>query len=480
MSEHVIGFVHSTACSLGSLMGWHKSLVTAQAAGGTQRVPPAVEFTNVLPQFPSAKPPAVTPTMLCADSVLLTMGMALGACRCESWFPFMEATGKACFRITALVLPSSEAGSAKSADGDPASNHLCASIQSRPSQMWWDQGALASLGSPAKSATSFPVLQKGPDDTDTLAAVIIIFWNEPFAQHMSVTNFLLHAAHAVGLATPLAAGLPQAPSSQPLPAARAAAGAAGWSASVAPGHTSSGPMPTMAGSGVPSSRPPPARVAAPPRKRGRDEEAPAAGLSAAAGRRREEYDRMGGTRELSAVEMELVRRDVRDTKTVQSVESRRGKWTPEEEAYCAELVAGFQSGILPIAEGTTLRSMLSQQLHCVAMRITKKYNKSSSMGKQMYKRSAAMDPITWCTARDACLTKLATLRDRFVQKVMEKSGLQLDEIVQDAIGSKSFFDKGITVQAMAQLVASAGLPMPALPADAEGDQDLTGAASATG
>ncbi|CAE7673651.1 unnamed protein product, partial [Symbiodinium sp. KB8] len=417
--------------------------------------------------------------MLCADSVLLTMGMALGACRCESWFPFMEATGKACFRITALVLPSSEAGSAKSADGDPASNHLCASIQSRPSQMWWDQGALASLGSPAKSATSFPVLQKGPDDTDTLAAVIIIFWNEPFAQHMSVTNFLLHAAHAVGLATPLAAGLPQAPSSQPLPAARAAAGAAGWSAGVAPGHTSSGPMPTMAGSGVPSSRPPPARVAAPPRKRGRDEEAPAAGLSAAAGRRREEYDRMGGTRELSAVEMELVRRDVRDTKTVQSVESRRGKWTPEEEAYCAELVAGFQSGILPIAEGTTLRSMLSQQLHCVAMRITKKYNKSSSMGKQMYKRSAAMDPITWCTARDACLTKLATLRDRFVQKVMEKSGLQLDEIVQDAIGSKSFFDKGITVQAMTQLVASAGLPMPALPADAEGDQGPQGEAQST-
>ena len=187
---------------------------------------------------------------------------------------------------------------------------------------------------------------------------------------------------------------------------------------------------------------------------------------------------MGGSRKLTAMEIDLVRRDVRETKTVLPVDARRGKSTPEEEAYCAELVAGFQAGILPIPEGTTLRSMLSQQLHCVAMRITKKYNKNSSMGKQMYRRSQTMDPVTWCQARDACLNKLATLRARFVTKVYEKVQLELDSIVEDAIGSESFFQKGITLEEMRQLVIGAGGGTFAAAAagghDADGDTRLAG------
>ena len=492
VSESVIGFVHSTACSVGSLMEWHKSLVCAPAGQASGEVPPPAEYTNILPRFPAAKPPAVTPTMLCADSVLLTIGMALGACRCESWFPFMEASGTPCFRITALVLPQAESGAITSADGDPASQHLCTSIQSRPSQMWWDATALASLNSTAQSATSFPILQKGADDSDTLAAVVVVYWSKPLSQHMSVTNFLVHAAHAVGLATPLVASLPPPPQPRaPQTATGAGPGVNQWAAAHSAAMMSSRST-TFAPTTASHAPPPPAPAAAATssassrgnsssahRKRVRDDSDATAGLSAASAKRREEYDKMGGTRKLSAAEQDLVRRDVRDTRTVLDIDARRGKWTPEEEAYCAELVAGFQAGILPIGEGTTLRSMLSQQLHCVPMRITKKYNKDSSMGKQMYRRSNTMAPLTWCQARDNCLAKLARLRGLFVHKVQEKSDLDLDQIVEDAIGSESFFNKGITVQQMQQLMASSGMPVPAaaLPSSAvaglvDGDASL--------
>jgi len=404
--------------------------------------------------------------MLCADSVLLTIGMALGACRCESWFPFMEASGTPCFRITALVLPQSDAATVSSADGDPASQHLCTSIQSRPSQMWWDATALASLNSSAQSATSFPILQKGADDSDTLAAVVVIYWSKPLSQHMSVTNFLVHAAHAVGLATPLVASLPPPP--QPR-APQAATGAgpnhnqrtAAQSAAMMSSRSTTF-APTTASAAAPPPAPAASRggSASTHRKRVRDDSDATAGLSAASAKRREEYDKMGGTRKLSAAEQDLVRRDVRETRTVLEIDARRGKWTPEEEAYCAELVAGFQAGILPIAEGTTLRSMLSQQLHCVPMRITKKYNKDSSMGKQMYRRSNTMSPFTWCQARDNCLSKLARLRSMFVHKVHEKSDLDLDQIVEDAIGSEGFFNKGVTIHQMQQLMASMGIQAP--------------------
>jgi hypothetical protein len=144
-------------------------------------------------------------------------------------------------------------------------------------------------------------------------------------------------------------------------------------------------------------------------------------------------------------------------------------------------VAGFQAGILPIGEGTTLRSMLSQQLHCVPMRITKKYNKDSSMGKQMYRRSNSMAPMIWCHTRDQCLSKLARLRQRFVEKVNDKTDLNLDAIVADAIGSEGFFNKGITIAHMQQLMQSSGVNAPimtsavptsgSLPAAAIDDQD---------
>ncbi len=46
-----------------------------------------------------------------------------------------------------------------------------------------------------------------------------------------------------------------------------------------------------------------------------------------------------------------------------------------------QLIKFFGAGLLTIAEGTTLRNYLSVQLHCVPMRITKKFSKDLSIGK---------------------------------------------------------------------------------------------------
>ena len=60
---------------------------------------------------------------------------------------------------------------------------------------------------------------------------------------------------------------------------------------------------------------------------------------------------------------------------------RRGKWTLEEEAYVARVIRDFNSGHLAAPAGTTLRTYLSEKLHCDPMRITKKFTGDSCIGK---------------------------------------------------------------------------------------------------
>jgi hypothetical protein len=64
---------------------------------------------------------------------------------------------------------------------------------------------------------------------------------------------------------------------------------------------------------------------------------------------------------------------------------RRGKWTPEEEDYVGRIISDFSTGLLPVAAGTTLRSYLSDKLHCDPMRITKKFTGASSIGKRVFR-----------------------------------------------------------------------------------------------
>jgi len=63
---------------------------------------------------------------------------------------------------------------------------------------------------------------------------------------------------------------------------------------------------------------------------------------------------------------------------------RAGKWLPEEEAYTAKLISYFQAGVLlDCEEGCSLRTYLSEKLHCSKMRISKKFA-GRSIGKVRY------------------------------------------------------------------------------------------------
>ncbi|RHY25376.1 hypothetical protein DYB32_008359 [Aphanomyces invadans] len=78
---------------------------------------------------------------------------------------------------------------------------------------------------------------------------------------------------------------------------------------------------------------------------------------------------------------------------------RWGKWTKEEEAYTARLIADFTAGLLTdVDNGTTMRSWLSAKLRCCPMRISKKFVGEHSIGKRMFERNDAR--ITDMTDRD--------------------------------------------------------------------------------
>ena len=68
---------------------------------------------------------------------------------------------------------------------------------------------------------------------------------------------------------------------------------------------------------------------------------------------------------------------------------RRGKWTAEEEAYANRLILEFKAGLLPLTDGTTLRTFLSKLLNCDPMRISKKFVGSNCIGKQVFRRRTA-------------------------------------------------------------------------------------------
>ena len=98
---------------------------------------------------------------------------------------------------------------------------------------------------------------------------------------------------------------------------------------------------------------------------------------------------------VSAAALARVKGRSRASKPKLSVALRRGKWSPEEEDFTHVIVETFKEGVLPLVDGTTLRTYVSGQLHCAPMRITKKYAKDSSIGKQCYKRTRDLDAATW-------------------------------------------------------------------------------------
>ena len=87
-------------------------------------------------------------------------------------------------------------------------------------------------------------------------------------------------------------------------------------------------------------------------------------------------------------------------KSRQAINSlRRGKWTVEEESYVARVIQDFNSGYLNAPAGTTLRSYLSDKLHCDPMRITKKFTGDSCIGKRVF------HPAVRCPSNTAIIDK---------------------------------------------------------------------------
>lgn len=61
---------------------------------------------------------------------------------------------------------------------------------------------------------------------------------------------------------------------------------------------------------------------------------------------------------------------------------RKGKWTAEEEDYTSRIIYYFNSGLINLPEGSTLRSYLAYKLNCDPMRITKKYAGAACLGRR--------------------------------------------------------------------------------------------------
>lgn len=67
--------------------------------------------------------------------------------------------------------------------------------------------------------------------------------------------------------------------------------------------------------------------------------------------------------------------------TVHPIPARRGKWSRDEWAYAQRLVQDFHDGLLPLEDGTSLRTLLATALNCDPMRISKKFVGKDCIGE---------------------------------------------------------------------------------------------------
>jgi len=111
---------------------------------------------------------------------------------------------------------------------------------------------------------------------------------------------------------------------------------------------------------------------------------------------------------------------------------RRGKWTPEEEAYANRLIQEFKAGLLPLTDGTTLRTFLSKLLNCDPMRISKKFVGSNCIGKQVFRRRTAdlnrLTPEQIQKSR----AELSELERRFLERVAQTNRVKNSSTVGGA------------------------------------------------
>eukprot|EP00588_Corethron_pennatum_P013634 CAMPEP_0194267960 /NCGR_PEP_ID=MMETSP0169-20130528/2359_1 /TAXON_ID=218684 /ORGANISM="Corethron pennatum, Strain L29A3" /LENGTH=795 /DNA_ID=CAMNT_0039008995 /DNA_START=169 /DNA_END=2559 /DNA_ORIENTATION=- len=98
---------------------------------------------------------------------------------------------------------------------------------------------------------------------------------------------------------------------------------------------------------------------------------------------------------------------------------RRGKWTAEEEAYANRLIKEFKAGLLPLTDGTTLRTFLSKLLNCDPMRISKKFVGGNCIGKQVFRRRTADINSLTPEQIQQSRQELSELERRFLERVAQ-------------------------------------------------------------
>ena len=114
-----------------------------------------------------------------------------------------------------------------------------------------------------------------------------------------------------------------------------------------------------------------------------------------------------------------------------SVALRRGKWSFEEEEFTHIIINTFKEGILPIADGTTLRTYVSGQLHCAPMRITKKYSKDDAIGKQCYKSNLHMPRDEWIRKSLEAKDLIYQARSKFHRAILMRNHIDLSMVAPD-------------------------------------------------
>lgn len=93
-----------------------------------------------------------------------------------------------------------------------------------------------------------------------------------------------------------------------------------------------------------------------------------------------------------------------------SDELRTGRWTTEEMAFCDKLVEKFESGQLPIVDGTKLNDFLSSMLKSKQSRLTKKMKNAKLSAKTFLRKSGYLE-------EDADARSFAQLESDFLASI---------------------------------------------------------------
>ena len=95
--------------------------------------------------------------------------------------------------------------------------------------------------------------------------------------------------------------------------------------------------------------------------------------------------------------------------------TRGGTWTTEEEAYAVRAMHEFKAGMLPLRQGTRLRTFLSKLLICKPKRVSDKFGSSHQVGNYGFsKRNADYNPPLTQEQIQRRLTEFYELEQRFL------------------------------------------------------------------